>query len=270
MSAPLLEARDVRVELGGTEIVHAADLELQPGRLVAMLGPNGAGKTTFARAVAGLAPHAAGSVRWGDEDVGRLRGRRLAQRRAFVPQRPRVPDGVTVHEAVLLGRTPHVARFRRLTAADHDVVDTAIDRVGVTALRDRKLATLSGGEAQRVHFAVAVAQAAPCLIADEPTSSLDLGATADIARLVRALADDGLAVLLVLHDLALAAALADEVVVMDGGRTVVSGPPREVLDSALLADVWKVEAEVEWRSQGRTGLHVDWLDGPGTFSDGCR
>jgi iron complex transport system ATP-binding protein len=109
-----------------------------------------------------------------------------------------------------------------------------------------------------VQIAVALAQEAPAMLADEPTAHLDLGASAAVAELLRGLADDGLAVLLVVHDLALAAAVADEVVVMSGGRTVANGAAASVLDRELLSDVWHVEAELESRD-GRTALHVAWL-----------
>jgi iron complex transport system ATP-binding protein len=254
----MLSVRDAVVSLGGTEILHGAGLEATPGRLVAVVGPNGAGKSTLVRAAAGIQKLESGSVRWNGTDVAALRGRKLAKLRAFVPQRARVPDGVRVHEAVAIGRAPHLGPLSRPTRADHDAVDRAMLRAGVTAFADRRLVTLSGGELQRVQVAVALAQEAPALLADEPTSALDLGATSTMARLLRGLADDGLAVVLVVHDLALAAAVADEVVVMSKGRTVAAGPPGDVLTESLLADVWHVDATLSG-GDGRTALHVDWL-----------
>jgi len=256
-----LEASDVRVDIGGTPILHGADLELDAGRLLAVVGPNGAGKSTFVRAIAGLQRLAGGSVRWAGEDVRRVRARRLARIRAFVPQRGRVPDGVLVREAVRIGRAPHVGPLQRPTRHDREMVERAMERSGVLAFADRKLSTLSGGELQRVQFAVALAQEAPALIADEPTAHLDLGATVGMAQLLRGLADEGLAVLLVAHDLALAAAVADTVVVMSGGRSVATGPPGEVLNPERLADVWDVDAALETGADGRTALHVAWLGG---------
>ena len=159
-------------------------------------------------------------MRWGGTPLDELRGRKLARLRAFVPQRAPVPGGVTVREAVAIGRSPHIGPLQRPTRGDHDAVERAMARAGVPEFADRRLTTLSGGELQRVQIAVALAQEAPALIADEPTSHLDLGATAIVARLLRGLADDGLAVILVVHDLALAAAVADAVVVMPtGGRS---------------------------------------------------
>ena len=198
-------------------------------------------------------------MHWGGEELGRLRARRLARLRAFVPQRPQVPAGVNVHDAVRIGRSPHVGPLQRMTRADHDAVARALARAGVDAFAGRMLTTLSGGELQRVQIAVALAQEAPALIADEPTSHLDLGAAAGVARLLRGLAHDGLAVVLVVHDLALAAAVADRVVVMDGGRTVASGAADEVLDAQRIAEVWRVDAALERDAEGRTALRVGWL-----------
>jgi len=257
-AVPALEARDVRVTIGDKTILHSADLTLEAGRLVAVVGPNGAGKSTLARAVAGMQKTAAGAIRWMGDDLRTLRGRKLALRRAFVPQRSRVPDGVTVAEAVAIGRSPHLKPLQRPTRRDGGAVNSAIERAGVAAFADRKLTTLSGGELQRVQIAVALAQEAPVLIADEPTSHLDLGATVAVARLLRGLAEDGLAVMLVAHDLSLAAAVADSVVVMSEGRTVAAGEPLETLSHERLAEVWGVDAAV--RASGHhTALHVAWL-----------
>jgi ABC-type cobalamin/Fe3+-siderophores transport system ATPase subunit len=256
VSAALLEARDVHVRAGDVEILHGADLTVHAGELVAVVGPNGAGKSTLSRAVAGLQRMEAGDVRWSGTPLAELRGRKIARLRAFIPQRAPVPAGVTVREAVELGRSPHIKPLGRPTRHDRDAVDRALTRTGVFEFAARRLTTLSGGELQRVQIAVGLAQEAPVLIADEPTSHLDLGATASIARLLRGLADDGLSVILVVHDLALAAAVADTVVVMADGRSAAIGPPREVLTPERLSAVWHVDAALDERG----ALHVNWLD----------
>jgi iron complex transport system ATP-binding protein len=255
----MLEARDVRVTIGGAEILAGADVGLDAGRLVAIVGPNGAGKSTLMRAAAGLQRTSGGSVRWMGTDVRKLRGRRLARIRAYVPQRPRVPDGMTVREALRIGRSAQLGPLRRATRADHDAVERSMERAGVTAFAERRLTTLSGGELQRVQIAVGLAQGAPVLLADEPTSHLDLGATVVVARLLRRLADDGLAVLVVVHDLALAAAVADTVVVMSHGRSVATGAPDEVLGRERIAQVWEVDAALRRGDGGETALSVDWV-----------
>ena len=256
----VLEVHDAKVRIGDTEILHSADLAVDPGQLVAVVGPNGAGKSTLARAAAGLQKLAGGSVRWYGEDISKLRGRRLARLRAFIPQRPRVPEGIVVREAVLIGRSPHLRPLERLGRGDRHAAEVAMERAGVVEFAERRLTTLSGGELQRVQIAIALAQQTPVLIADEPTSALDLGATATIARLLRRLTGDGMAVLLVVHDLALAAAVADRVVVLSRGRSVATGAPLEVLGADRLAEVWHVDASLHARAPGRAALDVQWLE----------
>ncbi len=257
-----LEARGIEVEIGGTPILGGADLTVQHGELVAIVGPNGAGKSTLVRAVSGLQGISAGTALWSGREVGEMRGRELARVRAFVPQRMPVPAGVTVREAVTIGRSSHLRPLRRLSGEDRDGIEGAMARAGVTRFADRSLTTLSGGELQRVQIAIGLAQEAPMLIADEPTSQLDLGATVGVATLLRELADDGLTILLVVHDLALAAAVADTAVIVSGGRTIAAGPPAEVLTPAQLATTWSAEAHLT-EHDGRTALHVAWLDRKG-------
>jgi iron complex transport system ATP-binding protein len=257
----LLEARGVEVEIGGTPILRGADLLLERERLVAIVGPNGAGKSTLVRAVSGLQAMSAGSVHWSGREIGTMRGRELARVRAFVPQRMPVPAGVSVREAVTIGRSSHLRPLRRLSAEDRDGIEQALERARVRRFAERPLRTLSGGELQRVQIAIGLAQEAPVLIADEPTSQLDLGATIAIASLLRDLVSDGLTVLLVVHDLALAAAVADTAIIVSGGRTIATGEPTEVLGAERLAATWGADARLT-EHDGRTALHVAWTAAP--------
>lgn len=257
--APLLEARDVEVTIGRDRILESCSLVLERGELVAVVGPNGAGKSTFARAFCGLRRPDGGEVRWMGVDLASLRGRRLAGVRAYVPQRAQVPAGVTVRSAVNIGRSTHLKPLQGLTSEDREVVSESIARARMEGFEERDLGTLSGGEMQRVQIAIALAQGAPVLVADEPTAQLDLGATAAISKMMRELVSEGLGVVLIVHDLALAAAIADRVVVMSSGRTIATGTPEQVLTTQLISDVWGVEAELVQRD-GRAALHVEWID----------
>lgn len=263
MNAPLLEARAVRVQLGGRVIVEQADLAVRAGQIVAIVGPNGAGKSTLARAIVGLQSASGGSIDWHGRALGDWSRRELARVRAFVPQRAPVPIGLTARDAVRMGRAPHLGALRRPGASDAAAVDRAIERTGIAPLADRPLTTLSGGELQRVRLAVALAQEASTIVLDEPTASLDLGAAAEMGRLLRRLAFEALGILVVVHDLALAAAIADEVVIVDQGRTVAAGPPGRVLTRQRLADTWGAVAVLDVDG-GSTSLHVNWLapEGP--------
>lgn len=259
MTQPVLSVKGASVRIGETSIIDDCELEVHAGELVAVVGPNGAGKSTLVRAAAGMQKLSDGTVEWQGTGLRKLRGRKLARTRAFVPQNARVPAGVRVREAVTIGRSPHLSPMRGPGSHDHDAIERAMLRSGILDLADRYLTTLSGGEMQRVQLSVALAQEAPALIADEPTSHLDLGATSMMAGLMRSLANEGLAIVLVVHDLALAAAISDRVVVLSRGKTVASGRAAEVLDARLLADVWHVDAELEATTDGRTALHVHWL-----------
>ena len=258
-AAPLLVAEEVGVTIGRTEILKSASLTLEQGELVAVVGPNGAGKSTFARAFCGLRRPDRGTVRWMGQDLAGLKGRRLARVRAFVPQRAQVPNGVTVDDAVRIGRSAHLKPLQGLTGEDREAVADAIVRARLAGFEERLLSTLSGGEMQRVQIAIALAQGSPVLVADEPTAQLDLGAIVSVSKLLRALVADGLGVVLIVHDLALAAAIADRVVVMSHGETIATGPPDDVLTPQLISEVWHVEAEMV-QHQGRSALHVEWLD----------
>ncbi len=178
----LLEAEGVEVELGGTLVLRGADLELRRGELIAVVGPNGAGKSTLVRALAGIQALSGGRVWWSGRSLGTgLRGRELSRLRAFVPQRMPVPAGIDVREAVTIGRSSHLRMLGRLTGTDREAVEAAVERAGVGRFAERSLTTLSGGELQRVQIAIGLAQGAPVLIADEPTSQLDLGASVGVA-----------------------------------------------------------------------------------------
>ena len=259
MSDHLVEAEGVRVKIGGAEILTGVDLTLSPGELLAVVGPNGAGKSTFARALCGLRKPSGGTIRWKGQDIGSLRGRQLAHLRSFVPQRAQVPNGVSVLDAVSIGRSAHLRPLQSLTKQDRAVIATSMERARIDQFENRQLSTLSGGEMQRVQIAIGLAQEAPVLVADEPTAQLDLGATVAVSKLLRELVADGLGVILIVHDLALAAAIADRVLVISHGRSIATGTPGDVLTPQLINEVWQVEAELV-HQQGRSALHVEWLD----------
>ncbi|MGA7436335.1 MAG: ABC transporter ATP-binding protein [Solirubrobacterales bacterium] len=259
MDAPLIEASGVEVTIGGTAILKGADLTLNAGELLAVVGPNGAGKSTFARAISGLRKPSAGTVNWSGRELSTLKGRDLARLRAFVPQRAEVPNGVSVHDAVSIGRSSHLKPFQTFSAEDREVIARSLARARMSGFEDRQLNTLSGGEMQRVQIAIGLAQETPVLIADEPTAQLDLGATAAISQLLRDLVNDGLGVILIVHDLALAAAIADRVLVISDGRSTATGTPQAVLTRETISEVWQVEAELI-HHEGRSALHVEWLD----------
>jgi iron complex transport system ATP-binding protein len=241
-----LEARDLSVRYGALQAISDVSVDVRPGEVVGIVGPNGSGKTTLVRALAGLARPAAGVVRLGERPVGGFARRDLARLVAYVPQDPVTAFAFTALEVVLMGRAPHGHGLGLAGRSDLAVAREALARLDVTHLEDRPIQRLSGGERQRVFLARALAQRPAVLLLDEPTTHLDLAHQLGICSLMRELAlGDGLTVAAVLHDLTLAGAYCDRVVLLAAGRIVAAGPPREVLTAAAIEAVFRVAVRVE-------------------------
>jgi iron complex transport system ATP-binding protein len=233
-----LSCRDVRVTYGRFEALGGVDLHLEGGEWLGLIGPNGAGKTTLIGAIGGLIDHD-GEVALGD---GRKPGARDI---ALVPQTPLLPPGMTVAEYVLLGRTAHLGWLARETREDRRIAATAVRRLGLQAFGERIVTTLSGGEAQRMVVARALAQQAPVLLLDEPTSSLDLGHQVAVLELVDELRrEDGLSVISAMHDLSTAARFCDRLALIAGGQLIAQGTPDEVLQADRLSSVYETPLTV--------------------------
>jgi iron complex transport system ATP-binding protein len=230
VTLPTAELAGVSAAYRERLVIEDVDLAIAPGERVALVGPNGAGKSTLLRVLAGLVAPRAGRVTLGGDPVAGLSREAIARRLAAVPGNAALPFAARVEEVVALGRLPHEDPFRGPGAADRAVVDAAIERVGIGSLRGRDARELSLGERQLVLIALALAQAAPLLVLDEPTVHLDLRHQVAVMELLADLnRRDGVAVLAVLHDLALAAHFFPRLVMLDGGRVVADGPPAQVL-----------------------------------------
>ncbi len=234
----------IEVRLGGVRVVDGVSLRVPDGRWTILIGPNGAGKTSLLRAFAGLVPHA-GSVTLDGRELSRLGARERGRAVAVVPQRPVLPPAMTVAEYVALGRTPHLGYLGRAGLGDRRAVDEAVERLALEPLAARRLDELSGGERQRAVLARALAQQAPVLVLDEPTTGLDVGRQQEVLELVSELrAERGLTVLGAMHDLTLAGRYADRLVLIDAGRVVGEGPPAAVLTEALIARHYRARIRV--------------------------
>ncbi|MGH9744597.1 MAG: ABC transporter ATP-binding protein [Candidatus Acidiferrales bacterium] len=229
-----------------------ASFEAQQRELVAILGPNASGKSTLLKLLAGVIKPLSGRVEIDGEEVGGLDLRTRAQKIALVQQESELLFPLRVWEYVLQGRYPYGRRLRFESDADCLMAGNALAQVGADALRDRWMEQLSGGEKQRVILARALAQQPSLLLLDEPTQHLDIGGKVELLRRLRKLADDNrYTVVVVTHELNLAAEFSDRIVLLQKGKCLRIGSPGEVYQRDLLEEVFEAPLEVEMRSSGR-------------------
>ena len=256
--AGFLTAQDLNVRLAGRAVLNDISLSLAPGHLVALVGPNGAGKTTLLRALAGLVP-SEGAIHVGGEALSSLSLRDRARRFAYLPQGHLVHWPLPARDIVALGRYPHGATDpARLSPRDAEAVLRAMQATDVVEFSARRVTELSGGERSRVALARVFAVEAPVILADEPTSSLDPRHQIDVMKSLRDAAGRGVLVIVVTHDLGLAARFADHVLVLGEGRLVAQGAPAAALSEQVVSEVFRIStyrAEFE-----RAAVIVPWAE----------
>ena len=241
----MLSLESLTVGYGHRTVLRDVTLDVARGEVVALIGPNGAGKSTLIRAASAVLRPAAGRVIAAGEDVHRLGADRRAKLVAVVPQAASLPDAFTAADTVLMGRTAHVGWLGRESDADRNAAEEAMRRTSTSTLASRRIEDLSGGERQLVLIARALAQCAPVLLMDEPTAHLDLRHQEAILKLARSLArSEGLAILIALHDVNLAARHADRVALLAGGGLRAVGAPPDVLTGALLEEAYRIPVRV--------------------------
>lgn len=229
-----LSARGITVAYGSVRVLEELTFEASRGEWLCLIGPNGAGKSSALRAIAGLIPHS-GEVRVGKVSLESMSRREIARVLAFVPQNPLLPEGMSVEQYVLLGRTPFISYLGTEGSSDVQVVTDVLVQLELDGLATRPLGSLSGGEQQRTILARALAQRAPILVLDEPTTSLDVGKQQTVLELVDSLrASDGLTVISAMHDLTLAGHFADTLLLLSGGLIAGFGRPRAVLTESAI------------------------------------
>lgn len=242
---PALEVRAATLGYDGRVVLRDLDLRIDPGTVTTLVGANGCGKSTLLKAMARLVRPSRGEVLLEGRPIGEVGGRQVARRLAVLPQKPLTPQATTVRDLVSRGRHPHQSLLRPWTREDADAVATALAATGLTDLADREAARLSGGQLQRAWIALVLAQRTPLLLLDEPTTFLDLTHQLEVLRIVRrANREHGTTVVMVLHDLSLAARFSDRLVVLSDGGVLADGTPWEVLTPATLREGFGLEAAV--------------------------
>ncbi len=240
----MIDCSGVTVALGNQVILSGVDLTVARGEWVCVVGPNGAGKSTLLRFIAGVV-HGGGVLQFDGRPAAALRRRQRARTVALVPQTPTIPDGISVTDYVLLGRAPHIRAMGVEGARDLRAVHEALAQLDLLGMVDRVVATLSGGERQRVLLARALAQEAPVLLLDEPTTALDVGHQQQVLELIEMLRKQrDLAVISTMHDLTLAGQYADRVALLDAGRIVAEGTAADVLTEANVSRYYKARVTV--------------------------
>ncbi|WP_339154327.1 ABC transporter ATP-binding protein [Streptomyces sp. F41] len=239
-----LAARGVTVGYGGRAVIDGLDVEIPPGVVTTIIGPNGCGKSTLLRTLTRLLRPTGGTVVLDGEDIAKLRTRDVAKKLGLLPQAPVAPDGLTVGDLVARGRHPHQSWLRQWSSDDAGVVERALTMTGVADLADRPVDSLSGGQRQRVWISMTLAQGTDLLLLDEPTTYLDLAHAIDVLDLVDDLHESGCTVVMVLHDLNLAARYSDNLIVMRSGRILAQGHPRDVITAELLHEAFGLQAAV--------------------------
>ncbi|MGE4373784.1 MAG: ATP-binding cassette domain-containing protein [Xanthobacter sp.] len=249
--AELYALQGVQVAVDGRTLLHPLDLILQAGRMVGLIGHNGSGKSTLLKLLARQMPPGGGQVMLQGQPLSAWSGRALSRCVAYLPQNPPLSGGLTGRELVALGRYPWHGALGRFTTQDRQKVEEAIALTDIAPLADRLVDTLSGGERQRVWLAMLVAQDAACLLLDEPTSALDIAHQLEVLALVRRLCRErGRSIIIVLHDVNMAARFCDELVALHSGRMIARGTPQELVQPDILEAIYGVPMEVMRRADG--------------------
>ena len=250
-----LRAASVSAGYAATPILSDVSLSVPDGQLTALIGPNGSGKSTLLKTMARILAPERGSVLLDGKAIHQSRTKDVARSLGLLPQGPVPPEGLTVRELVAQGRFPHQGLLQQWTAEDAAAVGQALATAGVADFADRAVDSLSGGQRQRCWIAMVLAQQTPILLLDEPTTFLDLKVQVDLMEMLADLAHTGgRTLVVVLHDLSLAASYADTLVMLRDGRIVCAGAPHEVFTAERLKAVFDLEARVSWDAE--TGLPV--------------
>ncbi|ACL19858.1 ABC transporter related [Desulfitobacterium hafniense DCB-2] len=244
-------------------VVDNLDMQIPQGKITTIIGANGCGKSTVLKAVGRILKPKGGMVYLNGEDIRRLSTKEVAQKMAILPQSPQAPAGLTVGELVAYGRFPHQRGMGKLKAGDKKIIAWALEVTKLTELETTAVDNLSGGQRQRVWIAMALAQQTDLILLDEPTTYLDLSYQLEVLQLLYQLnREQGCTIVMVLHDLNLAARFADYMVAIRGGKIIRHGTPEEVMTVEVLREAFQIEAMIikESRTGRPTCVFYDLID----------
>lgn len=237
--AEMLCLENLGLSYGNLDVLRGVDLVVRRGEMVGIIGPNGSGKSTLLKGICRLLRPKTGRVSIAGQDIGQLRRDELARLVAVVPQTPNLPDTFTAFEVVLMGRTPHLGRFRFEGYRDFEIAWRAMGITRTQSLAERTMDQLSGGQKQLLTIARALAQEPRLILLDEPTAHLDINFQIEVLDFVRDLCrEHGLAAVAVLHDLNLASQYCDRLVLLSDGQVHAEGPPEHVVTEENILDVY--------------------------------
>lgn len=244
LSLPL-EACGLSLDYGHSRILDRLSLRLPAQQVTAIVGPNGCGKSTLLAGLARLHKPAGGEVLLNGRDINRLPSAQVARQMALLPQEMNAPEGMTAYDLIRFGRQPHQGLWRQWSQEDAEIVDAALTAADIVDLAERPLDEMSGGQRQRAWIAMAIAQATPLLLLDEPTAALDLGHQIEVFELIRNLCrQQSKTVIMVVHDLVSAARYADHLVAMKNGKVVATGSPTKILTPELVYELYGVRCQL--------------------------
>lgn len=250
MDNVLLAAEGISASYGGKEVLHNVSVSFKSGKITAIIGPNGSGKSTLLKAMIGLVNKTEGRVVSEGVPADKLSAAEIARRIAYLPQIKSIPD-LTVRKMVLHGRFSHLSYPRRYRKEDIMAVEEAMEIIGISDLADKNVSSLSGGTVQLVFLAMALAQSSPVILADEPTSFLDISHQLRFMNICRSLTEKGKAVAAVLHDIPMALKYADDVAVMSEGKVTAAGSPLQIYESGAADRVFGVKVKYFETENGR-------------------
>ena len=239
----MIRVKDLCADHGGKNILNNITLDLSDGEITSILGPNGSGKSTLLQCCAGLLSPSGGDILIDGKSISEYKGKTLAQSVSFLPQNNSA-SAITVRALVMHGRFPYLGYPRRYSREDIKIAENALETAGITDIANKQLSELSGGQQQKAHIAMRLAQNTKNILLDEPTTFLDIKYQLELMRLARRLRDEGKAVVAVLHDIDLAFTNSDKIIVIDGGRAIFCGAPEELIRSGAIEFAFGVKPKV--------------------------